>query len=171
LAAPIPENRLTLPSTKPLKNRPLPAQNVSRFRPAEIGVQTERARATLGQHIDLLNAASEIKQRGLSNNLLLDSPLQSRPSAGPNRSLTLADCYAYRIGSGRLFRLPAGRQAENLTAVAAENQTTRIPLDESAESRESPTSLLPEGILEQLTPQELRDLIAYLQSPSPETGE
>jgi hypothetical protein len=31
---------------------------------------------------------------------------------------------------------------------------------------ESNVSIMPEGLLEKLTPQQLRDLFAYLQSPS-----
>ncbi|MFN0056284.1 MAG: PVC-type heme-binding CxxCH protein [Planctomycetales bacterium] len=52
----------------------------------------------------------------------------------------------------------------SVTLVDAKNQRTRFPREQIDELTESPASLMPEKLLEQLSPQELRDLFAYLQS-------
>jgi putative heme-binding domain-containing protein len=59
--------------------------------------------------------------------------------------------------------LMAEQDAASLTLVDARNQRTRISRDDIDEINESPTSLMPERMLEQLSPQELRDLFAYLR--------
>jgi putative heme-binding domain-containing protein len=55
------------------------------------------------------------------------------------------------------------QDAASLTLVDAKNQRVRISRDDIDEISESPTSLMPERMLEQLSPQELRDLFAYLR--------
>lgn len=57
----------------------------------------------------------------------------------------------------------AAQDAASVTLLDAKNQRTRVPRDEIDELEESPISLMPEKLLEQLTPQELRDMFAYLQ--------
>lgn len=57
----------------------------------------------------------------------------------------------------------AAQDAASVTLLDAKNQRTRVSRDEIDELEESPVSLMPEKLLEQLTPQELRDLFAYLQ--------
>ena len=59
--------------------------------------------------------------------------------------------------------LMAAQDAASLTLVDAKNHATRISRDEIDEINESPTSLMPERMLEQLSPQELRDLFGYLR--------
>ena len=56
------------------------------------------------------------------------------------------------------------QDAASLTLVDAKNQNTRISRDAIDEINETPTSLMPERMLEQLSPQELRDLFAYLRA-------
>jgi putative heme-binding domain-containing protein len=63
--------------------------------------------------------------------------------------------------------LIAEQDAASVTLVDAKNQQTRITRDQIDELTESPTSLMPEKLLEQLTPQELRDLFAYLRQGKP----
>ena len=53
--------------------------------------------------------------------------------------------------------------AASVTLADAKNKRTRIPRDQIDELKESPTSIMPERLLEQLSPQELRDLFAYLR--------
>lgn len=62
-----------------------------------------------------------------------------------------------------LTGLMAEHDAGSITILDAKNRRVAIPRDEIVEFRESPLSLMPERLLEQLTPQERRDLIAYLQ--------
>ena len=59
--------------------------------------------------------------------------------------------------------LMAEQDAASLTLVDAKNQRTRISRDEIDEINESPTSLMPERMLEQLSPPELRELFAFLR--------
>jgi putative membrane-bound dehydrogenase-like protein len=54
-----------------------------------------------------------------------------------------------------------------VTLTNAKAEPTNLRRDEVASLRESPVSLMPEGLLTPLKPQELRDLFAYLQSPAP----
>ena len=48
----------------------------------------------------------------------------------------------------------------------ADYRKTRVQRSEIASIEESNVSIMPEGLLEKLTPQQLRDLFAYLQSPA-----
>lgn len=62
-----------------------------------------------------------------------------------------------------LTGLIADQDAASITLVNDKNERTKIPRDKIEAVKESPTSLMPEKLVEQLTPQELRDLFAYLQ--------
>lgn len=53
-----------------------------------------------------------------------------------------------------------------MVIVNAKNEATEIATSEIEQFRESPVSLMPEDLYKKLSPQELRDLIAYLQNPS-----
>jgi putative membrane-bound dehydrogenase-like protein len=66
-------------------------------------------------------------------------------------------------GGQILTGLLAEQDPASVTLVDAKNQRTRVRRDEIDEIEESPVSLMPERLLEPLTPQELRDLFAYLQ--------
>ena len=59
----------------------------------------------------------------------------------------------------------ADQDAASVTIVDANNQRTKILRNEIDELHEAEVSLMPERLLEKLTPQELRDLFAYLRSP------
>jgi len=54
-----------------------------------------------------------------------------------------------------------------VTIITAKNQKTTIARDKIVGMDESAISLMPEGLLHGLRPQELRDLFAYLQSEKP----
>jgi putative heme-binding domain-containing protein len=58
------------------------------------------------------------------------------------------------------------QDAANVTLIDADYRKTRIPRSDIAKLEESEVSIMPEGLLEKLTPQQRRDLFAYLQSPS-----
>jgi putative heme-binding domain-containing protein len=53
---------------------------------------------------------------------------------------------------------------------ALDGQTVPVQRKEIAELRVSPTSLMPEGLLDALTDQQTRDLLAYLRSSQPLVG-
>jgi len=52
----------------------------------------------------------------------------------------------------------------SVTLVSAKNERTTIPRDEIETLSEADVSLMPENLLKELKPQELRDLVGYLQS-------
>jgi putative heme-binding domain-containing protein len=51
-----------------------------------------------------------------------------------------------------------------VTLLAAKGERTTIPRDKVKLLKESPVSLMPEGLLSAMKPQQLRDLFSYLQS-------
>ncbi|MFM7128587.1 MAG: c-type cytochrome, partial [bacterium] len=63
-----------------------------------------------------------------------------------------------------LTGLPVSRDDRGLTLIDAKNTQTVIPQAEIEEIQESGVSLMPEDLYRQLSPQQLRDLFAYLQS-------
>ena len=63
------------------------------------------------------------------------------------------------IVSGLLVEEDAG----SVTMADAKNQRTRLSRDQLEELSISTTSIMPERLLEQLSPQELRDLFAWLR--------
>lgn len=64
----------------------------------------------------------------------------------------------------RLSGMVVEQSPEKITISDAKNQRTEIPRNQIEAIRESPLSLMPENIIKELKPQELRDLFAYLQS-------
>jgi putative heme-binding domain-containing protein len=60
----------------------------------------------------------------------------------------------------------AEQDGASVTIVDADNRRTKVSRNEIDELREAEVSLMPERLLEKLSPQELRDLFAYLQSPT-----
>ncbi len=59
------------------------------------------------------------------------------------------------------------QDAASVTLLDAKNQRTRLSRNDIEEMTESLVSLMPEKILEQLSPQQLRDLFAFLQQAPP----
>lgn len=60
--------------------------------------------------------------------------------------------------------LPIARTDRDITLVNGKNERTGIPLANIEDFRDSQISLMPEDIYRQLSPTDLRDLFAYLQS-------
>jgi putative heme-binding domain-containing protein len=72
--------------------------------------------------------------------------------------------YIVQTTSGRILNgLIAEQDAAALTLLDAKNQRTRLPRDEVESIEPSPVSLMPERLLDELTPQQLRDLVRYLE--------
>jgi putative heme-binding domain-containing protein len=77
---------------------------------------------------------------------------------------------AFRVrtkGGETLIGLITERGANQITLEDAAQQKTAIPKDQIAEERALPTSLMPEGLLEGLSDQQVRDLFKYLSSEKP----
>ncbi len=74
--------------------------------------------------------------------------------------------YSVATNDGRVLTgLLVKQNAAELTLMAAKEQKTMVPLADVEELKESKASLMPENVLKQLKPQELRDLFAFLQQP------
>jgi putative membrane-bound dehydrogenase-like protein len=68
--------------------------------------------------------------------------------------------------SGRVVTgFPIERTAAAITLVDAQGKRETIPAGEIETEREAPVSLMPDNLYRLLSPQELRDLFAYLQAP------
>ena len=55
------------------------------------------------------------------------------------------------------------RDDQYISLIDSNNQQHRVPLNAIDQINESPVSLMPQDLYKQLSPQELRDLFAYLQ--------
>jgi putative heme-binding domain-containing protein len=66
-----------------------------------------------------------------------------------------------------LTGLIAEQTANAITLLDAKNQRTKVARDRIESIQESPVSLMPENLLKDLKPQELRDLFSYLQTDQP----
>jgi putative heme-binding domain-containing protein len=59
------------------------------------------------------------------------------------------------------------RDGASVTLADAQGKRTTLPRDQIEQLRELPTSIMPEDLLKQLRPPEVRDLFRYLQGPPP----
>jgi putative membrane-bound dehydrogenase-like protein len=72
--------------------------------------------------------------------------------------------YNVQTTDGRsLTGLIAEQMPNAITLLDSKNQRTKVPHDQIESMQESPVSLMPENLLKELKPQELRDLFSYLQ--------
>ena len=72
--------------------------------------------------------------------------------------------YAVQTSSGQILTgLLAEQDAGGITILDAKNQRIKLPRDQVESIGESNVSLMPEKILDALSPQELRDLFGYLE--------
>ena len=73
--------------------------------------------------------------------------------------------YAVRTTDGRVLNgFVSEESAGSIVIVSATGDRTEIPRDRIASMEDSGVSLMPEGLLNALSPQQLRDLFAWLQS-------
>ena len=66
---------------------------------------------------------------------------------------------------GRTINGIVAAENEKSVTIRTTNEDVLVPKDEIEKRRVSPQSMMPEGLLEGLKPEEARDLIAYLASP------
>jgi putative membrane-bound dehydrogenase-like protein len=73
--------------------------------------------------------------------------------------------YVVQTTDGRILTgLMVAQTPGSITLVGAKNERTTLAREKIESIQESPVSLMPENLLRQLKPQEVRDLFAYLQS-------
>ena len=76
-----------------------------------------------------------------------------------------------QTGDGRVLSgLIAEQDDAHLTLLTAKNERLRLPRRQVDTLEESPNSLMPDNIAEQLSPRNLQDLFAWLEQPSPAVG-
>jgi putative membrane-bound dehydrogenase-like protein len=74
--------------------------------------------------------------------------------------------YAAVTAGGRIVSgLLVAQDGASVTLADAQNQRTTLARETIEELRDLPTSIMPDNLLKPLSPQEVRDLFAYLQGP------
>jgi putative heme-binding domain-containing protein len=66
--------------------------------------------------------------------------------------------------NGRVISGIIRERSDKALVIQTANELVTLPLEEVDEQKESPASMMPEGIFEKLTDDEVRDLVAYLAS-------
>ena len=89
------------------------------------------------------------------------------PSATVGRDYTLT---TVATRDGRLVSGILREQTANALVVQTPSERITLPRDDVEAIKGSSTSMMPEGQLEPLTPQEVRDLFAYLAASRPVQG-
>jgi len=70
------------------------------------------------------------------------------------------------LKDGRVVSGLLTKENDSALTIAAENETLIVPLADVESRRPSAVSLMPEGQLDPMKPEEIRDLFAYLQGPA-----
>jgi putative heme-binding domain-containing protein len=71
----------------------------------------------------------------------------------------------FRLADGRVVQGVIQEETPQVVTVQTANEMVRLPTAEIEARKESQLSMMPEGLFERLSPEEIRDLIAYLASP------
>jgi putative heme-binding domain-containing protein len=70
-----------------------------------------------------------------------------------------------RLSDGRIVQGVVIEETPQTIVVQTPNETLRLPAGDIEVRKESGLSMMPEGLFDRLTPDEIRDLVAYLASP------
>ncbi|MEX2175136.1 MAG: PVC-type heme-binding CxxCH protein [Pirellulaceae bacterium] len=70
-----------------------------------------------------------------------------------------------RLADGRVVQGVILEETPQTLAVQTANEIVRIPTGEIQARKVSPLSMMPEGLLDRLSPDQVRDLVSYLASP------
>jgi putative heme-binding domain-containing protein len=68
--------------------------------------------------------------------------------------------------SGRIITGQVIAESEQALTIQTANDRLVVPADEIEDRKESPVSMMPEGLLQKLSADQVRDLVAYLASPT-----
>ena len=69
------------------------------------------------------------------------------------------------MADGRLVQGVIRSESPHTLTVQTANETIPVAVADVEARKESPLSMMPEGLFDRLTESELRDLVAYLASP------
>jgi putative membrane-bound dehydrogenase-like protein len=72
----------------------------------------------------------------------------------------------FHLKNGRVISGIVRQENDKVVTVQTQNEQVRIPLDDIVEREKTKTSMMPEGLFDKLTMEEIRDLIAYLAGPN-----
>jgi putative membrane-bound dehydrogenase-like protein len=73
--------------------------------------------------------------------------------------------HVLKLADGRVVQGVIAEESPQMVSVQTANDLVHVPAAEIEGRKDSPLSMMPEGLFEQLSPDEVRDLIAYLASP------
>jgi putative membrane-bound dehydrogenase-like protein len=73
----------------------------------------------------------------------------------------------FQLADGRIVQGIVIQETPQVLTVQTPNQPVHLPVGDIDARKESPVSLMPEGLFAQLSPDEIRDLVAYLALPAP----
>ena len=74
--------------------------------------------------------------------------------------------HVLRLADGRVVQGVVTEENSQVVTVQTANQTIHVPVADIEERKESPLSMMPEGLFDRLTQNEIRDLVGYLASPT-----
>lgn len=93
---------------------------------------------------------------------LLENVLDPSASVGAEFRATL-----FSLDDGRILSGVIQAQTEQTITIQTAQESLTIQRSEIEDSRVTTTSLMPDGLLQNLSLEQIRDLVAYLQSPEP----
>jgi putative heme-binding domain-containing protein len=96
-----------------------------------------------------------------NSDYILENVLDPSATVGKDFRLTVVATTDGRVISGLLRE-----QNDKTLTLQTVNERIVLPREDVEEFKESPSSMMPEGLLEKLTDDEVRDLMAYLASKS-----
>jgi putative membrane-bound dehydrogenase-like protein len=73
--------------------------------------------------------------------------------------------HVLRLADGRVLQGVIAAENPLTLTIQTANETISVPTSEIEARKESPLSMMPEGMFDRLSPEEIRDLVAYLASP------
>jgi putative heme-binding domain-containing protein len=73
--------------------------------------------------------------------------------------------HVLRLADGRVLQGVIAEETPQTLSVRTANETVHVPTAEIESRKESPLSMMPEGLFDRLAADEIRDLVAYLASP------
>jgi putative heme-binding domain-containing protein len=75
--------------------------------------------------------------------------------------------HVVQLRDGRVVQGVVAAESSDVVTLRTANETVHVPVGEIEQRRESPHSMMPEGLFDRLSGEEIRDLVAYLGVPAP----
>jgi putative heme-binding domain-containing protein len=74
--------------------------------------------------------------------------------------------HVVQLGDGRVVQGVVAAESSDVVTLRTANETVHVPVSEIEQRKESPHSMMPEGLFDRLSGEEMRDLVAYLGIPA-----